>query len=56
MSLARRLLLSIDTQNKRYCIRITDTAPIGEVVTPDCFVEIADGSSLYWPEGLSLRL
>jgi hypothetical protein len=26
------------------------------VVTPDCFDEVADGSSLYSPEGLSLRL
>jgi hypothetical protein len=44
--LPARRLLSIDTQNLRYCIRITDTLSGGVVVTPDCSVETADGSTL----------
>jgi hypothetical protein len=37
-------------------MRNTDTPSGGVVVTPDCFVEIADGSSLYPTEGYCLRV
>jgi hypothetical protein len=53
---ARRLLLSIHTQNMTDCIRITDTPSIGAVVPPDWFGGIALGSSLYPTEGYRLRV
>jgi hypothetical protein len=51
-----RRLLSLDTQNMMYCIRITDTPPIGAVVPPDWFGGIALGSSLYPTEGYCLSV
>jgi hypothetical protein len=54
--LPARRLLSIDTQNMTYCIRIADTPSIGAVVPPDWFGEIAHGSSLYPTEGHCLRV
>jgi hypothetical protein len=51
-----RRFLSMQTQNICVFVRIADTPSSGVVVTPDCFVEIADGSSLYSPQGLSLRV
>jgi hypothetical protein len=39
-------LLSIDAQNICPLIRIADTLPVGAEVTPDWFVETADGSTL----------
>jgi hypothetical protein len=54
--LPARRLLSIDTQNMTYCIRITDTPSIGAVVPLDWFGGIALGSSLYPTEGYCLRV
>jgi hypothetical protein len=48
-------LLSINTQNMTYCIRITDTPSTGAVVPPDWFGGIPLGSSLYPTEGYCLR-
>jgi hypothetical protein len=50
--LPARRLLSMYTQNIYVSLKIIDTPSSGEVVTQDCFVEIADGSSLYSREGL----
>jgi hypothetical protein len=54
--LPARRLLSMQTQNMTYCIRITDTASVGAVVPPDWFDGTALGSSLYPTEGYCLRV